>query len=135
MAQIYFLSVATLIFGGMMAASGFISRRLPSLGFLEDLWEQRSLVIVLGVIMILIGVLKVFVRAPGDTVPVAGDLLPAAAGIVAGLVLVLGKVSAPASSDFAESPRKTLLSYRDPIGIAAVLVGLLHFLFPAVVIL
>ncbi len=136
MAQLYLLSVVSLVFGGLLAASGFISRRIPALAGIADLAEHRPLVLTIGIVSILVGVLKVFLRAPGDTVPVAGDLLPVIAGIVVGLVLVLdqGSYGEPGRDDAVQQGRRALLSYRDPIGLAAILVGVLHFLFPAVVL-
>ncbi len=137
MAQVYLLSVASLILGGMLAASGFISRRISALAGIADLAEHRSLVITVGIVSVLVGIAKFFLRAPGDTVPVAGDLLPALAGIIVGLVLLLDKTSYGESGgeDAVQQGRQALLNYRDPIGLAAVLVGIVHFLFPAVVIL
>ncbi len=137
MAQLYLLSVVSLVFGGLLAASGFISRRVPALAGIADFAEHRSLVLTTGIVSILVGVLKLFVRAPGDTVPVAGDLLPAIAGIVVGLVLVLGQTSSgeTGGGEAVQQGRQALLTYRDPIGLAAVLIGILHFLFPAVVLL
>jgi hypothetical protein len=137
MAQFYFLSVATLLVGGMLAASGFISRRIPALVGVADMAEHRSVVMTVGILAALVGVVKFFVRAPGDTVRIAGDLLPAVTGIVLGVVLITSLTTrGPVTgADFSQPPKPSLLTYRDPIGLAAIAVGFLHFLFPGAVIL
>ncbi len=137
MAQFYFLSVATLLVGGMLAASGFISRRVPALIGVAEIAEHQSVVMTVGILAALVGVVKFFVRAPGDTVPVAGDLLPAVTGIVLGVVLIISVATrGPATEeDFSRPPKRSIVTYRDPIGLAAMVVGLLHFLFPGAVIL
>jgi len=137
MSQLYLLSVVTLLFGGALAASDLISRKVSGLAILSDLAEHRNLVITVGAITALVGVVKLFLRAPFDGVPVAGDLLPAIAGIAAGGVLILGQTTQPEPSDETAPARtaRTFLNYRNPVGLAAAAVGLLHFLFASVVIL
>jgi hypothetical protein len=137
MAQFYFLSVATLLVGGMLAASGFITRRVPALNGVAEIAEHQTAMMTVGIITALVGVVKFFVRAPGDTVPVAGDLLPAIAGIALGVVLITSATKrAPITeADFSRPPKPSLVTYRDPIGLAAMVVGLLHFLVPGAVIL
>jgi hypothetical protein len=84
-----------------------------------------------------VGVFKLFVRSPGETVPVAGDLLPALAGMALGAALffetTLRRQSATESK--VDKYAKAVLSYRVPLGLAGLVVALLHFLFPGVVIL
>jgi hypothetical protein len=137
MAQFYLLSVATLLFGGVLAASDFLGERMTALAPLADLAERRKLVLTVGVITAAVGILKLFLRAPGDGVPVAGDLLPAVAGIATGGVLLLGNVRRRESlgEDVPPSQASAIVEYRNPIGLAGILVGLLHFLFPGAVIL
>jgi hypothetical protein len=137
MAQFYLLSVLTLLVGGALAASGFLSERMTSLSVLADLAERRGLVVTVGAVALAVGILKLFLRAPGDGVPVAGDLLPAIAGIAVGGVLLLSSSRTPGdvNPELPRSQTQMLVEYRSPIGLAAALVGLLHFLFPATVIL
>ncbi|MFW5742807.1 MAG: hypothetical protein ACOC2D_05965 [Spirochaetota bacterium] len=137
MVQFYLLSVLSLILAGALAASGFLTERIASFAALSDLAERRSVATTVGVLALAIGILKFFVRAPGDGVAVVGDLLPAVAGIVTGGVLLLAQQHRPGERDpeFPRSRTQMLVEYRDPIGLAGLLVGLLHFLFPATVIL
>lgn len=137
MAQFYLLSVLSLLFAGALAASDFLTERMTSLSALADLAERRGLVITVGAVTLAIGVLKLFLRAPGDGVPVAGDLLPAIAGIATGGVLLLAQSRRPTdvNPELPRSQTQLLVEYRSPIGLAGALIGLLHFLFPAAVIL
>lgn len=137
MAQFYLLSVLSLLLAGSLAASGFLTERMASLAALSDLAERRSVAMTVGVLALAVGILKFFLRAPGDGVAVVGDLLPALAGIVTGGVLLLAQSQRPGERD-PELPRsqtQMLVEYRNPIGLVGLLVGLLHFLFPATVIL
>jgi hypothetical protein len=137
MVQFYLLSVLSLILAGALAASGFLTERMAALAALSDLAERRSVATTVGVFALAVGILKFFLRAPGDGVAVVGDLLPAVAGIVTGGVLLLAQQHRPGERD-PELPRsqtQMLVAYRNPIGLAGLLVGLLHFLFPATVIL
>ncbi len=137
MAQFYLLSVLSLVLAGSLAASGFITERMASLAALSDLAERRNVSMTVGVLALAVGILKFFLRAPGDGVAVVGDLLPAIAGIVTGGVLLLSHSYRPGERD-PELPRsqtQMLVEYRNPIGLVGLLVGLLHFLFPATVIL
>ena len=137
MAQFYLLSVLSLVLAGSLAASGFITERMASLAALSDLAERRNVSMTVGVLALAVGILKFFLRAPGDGVAVVGDLLPAIAGIATGGVLLLSQSYRPGERD-PELPRsqtQMLVEYRNPIGLVGLLVGLLHFLFPATVIL
>ena len=135
MAQFYLLSVLTLLLAGALAASDFLGERFGSLSVLSDITERRSLMLTIGSLTSAVGVMKFFIRAPFDTVPVAGDLLPAVVGIVTGAVLLLRRADDQGGDETPRSPMTVLVEYRNPIGLAAIITGLLHFLFAAAVIL
>jgi len=136
MAQLYLLSVLTLIAGGALAASDFLGAKIGSLSALPDLAERRTLMLTVGILTAVVGVVKLFLRAPADTVPVAGDLLPAIAGIATGGVIVLGQTRrTPTGEELTGPPARSFVDYRNPIGLAGMLTGFLHFLFAGAVIL
>ncbi|MFW5688944.1 MAG: hypothetical protein ACOC1U_05155 [Spirochaetota bacterium] len=137
MSQFYFLSVATLLFGGVIAAADFLSDRLSALSPLAGLTERRGLVLTVGIATAVVGLLKLFLRAPADSIPVAGDLLPAVAGIATGGVLILSQMGrrSEIGPEVSQAPPPALVEYKSPIGLAGIIVGLLHFLFPGAVIL
>ncbi len=132
MAQIYLLSVLTLLIGGVLAAAEPIANRFAALAPIADLADQRSVTRGVGVAAVVVGGLKLFVRAPFDVVPVAGDLLPALVGIVLGVALF---AESPEEESEGTSPLLVLRRYRVTIGYAAIVLALVHFLFPTAVIL
>ncbi|MFW6313666.1 MAG: hypothetical protein ACOC2N_07265 [Spirochaetota bacterium] len=137
MAQFYLLSVLTLLVGGALAASDFLSERMSSFSLLADFAERRSVMLTVGILTAVVGVMKFFVRAPGDTVRVVGDFLPAIAGIATGGVILIGQAKrrSVVGEELSPPPAHSLVDYRNPIGLAGVLVGLLHFFFASAVIL
>ncbi len=137
MAQFYLLSVLTLLVGGALAASDFLSDKMTSFSVLAVLAERRSLMLTVGILTAVVGVMKFFVRAPGDTVSVVGDFLPAIAGIATGVVILIGqtKTRSVVGEPLPQPPARSLVDYRNPIGLAGALVGLLHFFFAGAVVL
>ena len=137
MAQLYFLSVVTLVFAGLLASADFLAERLTVLYFLPRMTANSILVVVTGAVTLLVGVAKLIFPAPGETVRIAGDLLPALTGIVVGTVLILlGSDRSDQSTPYGGKRfATTAVSYRVAIGLTSIAVGLIHFLFPATVIL
>jgi hypothetical protein len=137
MAQFYLLSVFTNIAAGMTIAGDYLGDRIALLSSFKNLQRSRIAQILVGSAAFIVGVMTFIIRAPGDTVAVVGDFLPSVAGIAQGALLLIAgfrnriaAVSAPA-----ENLSKQALTYKVPVGIVGVAVGLLHFLFPAAVIL
>jgi len=135
MAQLYFLSVGALLFTGLLLAAQYLSTRFAALEPIADLAENRSVVITVGIVTLVVGFLKLFVRAPLDSVVFAGDLLPALVGIVTGALLILTRVQGGETVSRAKEVADNVLNYRTVIGVGTIVVGLLHFLFPAAAIL
>jgi len=137
MSQLYLLSIVSTVLTGFVLSGDYLGARVPALATFRAWLENRGAAIVLGLATAAIGFLKLIVRAPGDTVPVAGDLLPAIAGLAVGAALffeaLLRKPTTPERP--VEKYAKAVLTYRIPLGILAVAVALLHFLFPSAVIL
>ncbi len=137
MAQFYLLSVFINIVAGLTLAGDYLGDRFALLSSFKSMRENRTALIVIGLIAVGIGVITFFVRAPGDSVPVIGDLLPSLVGIAQGLALLVEAFRQRVESRGAQGEKlsKAVLTYRVPAGIVGVAVGLLHFLFPAAVIL
>ncbi len=137
MSQLYFLSVITLVFAGLLASADFLAERLSLLSFLPRMTGNSILVVVTGAVTLLVGVAKLIFPAPGEAVPIAGDLLPALTGILVGALLILlgSNKAEEATPDAAKRVVSVVISYRIVIGLASVAVGLIHFIFPATVIL
>lgn len=140
MPQVYLLSVVSLIVAGLALSSDYLGKKSVFLAAFGRLRENRSLQISTGLITALIGVLKLIFRSPRETVAVVGDLLPAAAGIILGIILIgetlrKGPEAAKGAEKSVEKVTRAIKPYRIPVGIAGIVVGLLHFLFPRILFL
>jgi hypothetical protein len=137
MAQFYLLSVLVNVVAGLTLAGDTLGERFESLASFKSLRGNRTALIVIGLISLLVGVITFFVRAPGDTVPVVGDLLPSLAAIAQGAALLVEsfQTQVEGRGAGAEKLSKAVIAYRVPLGIAGACIGLIHFLFPAAVIL
>ena len=137
MAQFYFLSIVANIVAGLTLAGDYLGAKIAFLSSFKNLRENRNAVIGIGAATALIGLIKLFVLSPGETVPVAGDLLPAVTGMALGGVLLVEAFREKVASkgEKIEKISKTVLTFRVPLGIAGVVVAILHFLFPGAPIL
>jgi drug/metabolite transporter (DMT)-like permease len=137
MPQIYVLSILANAVAGLTLAGDYFGARMPFLASFKNLRERRSAVIWIGVVTAVIGVLKLIVLSPRETVPVAGDLLPALGGVALGVMLLAEQLVKPQAEggEKIEKVAGKMLTYRVPVGIAGVVISLVHFLFPGAVIL
>ena len=140
MPQFYLLSIFANILAGLTLAGDFLGDRIKFLSSFKLLRENRNAQITIGVATLVIGVVKLFLGSPGETVLIAGDLLPALTGIALGAILLAEAFRQDVEKQNGKMERvkkisKAVLSYRVPVGIAGVVVALVHFLFPWIVIL
>ncbi len=137
MLQFYFLSVLCTFLSATTLIVGELSGRLTSLAPLKDLLGNRGSKVTLGFSSLIVGVVKFSVRAPFDTSAGVGDLLPAFAGIGLGLALLTDffKERVSKSSEVVEKAEHLAGVYRIPLGVVGIIAAVLHFLFPATVIL
>lgn len=146
MPQFYLLTVVTTIVAGLALSSDYLGTKSEFFGSFRFLRQNRSIQITTGLITAVVGVLKLIFRSPGEEVIIAGDLLPAVVGIILGLILMgeafrqhpkaegePEKVEKVEKS--VEKVTKAIMPYRVPVGIAGVVVGLLHFIFPGILFL
>ena len=137
MAQLYMLSILSLLGAGLILSSDYLVERMEWLSGLKDLAQQRNIRIGVGIAAGVVGILKLIVRSPGETVPVAGDLLPALAGIALGGLLLVDTLRVPRDDEpvAVDKVTKAVMPYRTPIGIGGIVVAVVHFLLPALTIL
>ena len=143
MPQFYLLTVVSTVVAGLALSSDYLGTKSEFFGSFRFLRQSRSIQITAGLVTSVIGVLKLIFRSPGERVVIAGDLLPAAVGIILGIILI-GEAfrQHPKSEGEPEGVEKSvekvtaaMMPYRVPVGIAGVVVGLLHFLFPRILFL
>jgi hypothetical protein len=139
MLQFYFLSVALNICSGFVLYSAKMETKSADsagvLAALVNLSADATLRMLFGTLSVLTGFFKLLSVAPGD-VPIIGDLVPAIIGIVIGLTLLLDiyRVKPAARSRIPEGLEKIILKYKPVLGLSGIAVGLIHFLFPSVLL-
>lgn len=143
MPQFYLLTVVSTVVAGLALSSDYLGTKSEFFGSFRFLRQNRSIQITAGLVTAVIGVLKLIFRSPGERIVFAGDLLPAAVGIILGIILI-GEAfrQHPKAEGQPERVEKSvekvteaIMPYRVPVGIAGVVVGLLHFVFPRILFL
>jgi hypothetical protein len=143
MPQFYLLTVVSTVVAGLALSSDYLGTKSEFFGSFRFLRQNRSIQITAGLVTSVIGVLKLVFRSPGEGVIIVGDLLPAAVGIILGIILI-GEAfrQHPKAEGEPEGVEKSvekvteaITPYRVPVGIAGVVVGLLHFIFPRILFL
>ena len=137
MAQIYFLSVMSLVVAGLTVAGDYLGERFAFLAGFKNLRGNRSAQILIGSVAALIGFLKLFVLSPGEQIYVIGDLLPAASGMLLGAVLLIEsfRTTVQGAGENVEKVAARMLTFRLPLGIAGLVAALIHFLLPEYLVL
>lgn len=137
MPQFYLLSVLANAFTGLLLSADYLGTKVAFFTEWRALLENRKAKVTLGIVTAAVGVLKLIVRSPGEYTAVIGDLLPAVAGILLGAILLgesfRGHVEK--AGEKVDRVARAVIGYRVPIGIAAMIVAGLHFLFPQVLFL
>ena len=137
MLQFYLLSVIANLVASLTLAGDYFGEKMPFLKSFKEARENRGARVAIGVTVLVVGIIKLFVLAPGEHIIILGDFLPAITGMVIGAVL-LAEINQGKVEQAGESIRKlsrTALTYRVPLGIAGIVVAILHFLFPGMMIL
>jgi hypothetical protein len=137
MAQMYFLSIVTLIIAGLTVAGDYFGERFAFLASFRNLRQNRSAQIIIGSLAALVGFLKLFVLSPGEHIYIVGDLLPAATGVLLGAVLLIEsfRIRVQSAGENVEKVAARILTFSVPLGIAGVIVASVHFLLPEYLIL
>ena len=144
---LYLLTVLTTILLGLALARGFLNRRFEQFSEKTGFVNKGLYRIILGLVSILIGFINLF-PTYGDfsnipDIPVLGELLPSLAGIGGGVLLLLEYSRSRKSIAKAEatkpagevSPKSHLKAYLNIVGLASIIIGILHAVFPKVPLL
>lgn len=137
MYQFYALSVFCNLLAGIALSYDEIEKRF-SLNkiFNPEFFSRSGFKLIFGIVTAVVGVFK-FLSVTDDDVKVVGDLIPAVTGIVLGFTLLLEyyKEKATVSSDRIAALERIFIGNRTILGIAGIVVAILHFLFHAVLLL
>ncbi len=137
MVQFYLLAVCLNIVGGLVLSADFFSEKIPFLTTLrEAVLEKQSWKVIFIILFLFTGIFKILSVTKGD-VPVVGDLLPALSLLVLGISFFSGFIKDRSETEGTIIHRiDSILSPNSHIiGVSAVVVGFLHFIFPAVLFL
>jgi purine-cytosine permease-like protein len=160
MVQFYFLSILMNLIGGLSLALSATRSRGPALDGLVAFLRDRTVCLVAGILCAVTGAFKLLTVIRGD-IPVIGDFVPALAGIAVGATLMLehfreapppsaaeparkaraapeGEAGARASSEQARGASGFELFFLErkvAVGLAGIIAGAVHFLFPMVLFL
>lgn len=101
-----------------------------------DFLNNSTFRLICGVLCVFVGIMK-FLSVFRNDVPVIGDLIPALAGLSGGVSLLLEYYISHATTknELPSWVNKVFIESRKYIGIFCLLAGLLHFVFPQVVLL
>jgi len=140
MIQLYFLSILCNCLAAFALLTGKDSDEGKTQFPGNELKNNPTFHLVLGILCTVTGVLKLLSPIPKrpDTLQaiiLLGDLLPSAIGVLAGLLLIFGiyRQDALKTTDVQGTMDKlgiTLLAFKKPIGLALLAGSVLHFLFP-----
>ncbi len=133
MVQFYFLSIFVNFIGGLLLANEVIKKQFPKLDALQELFAAQNFILSFSIISAVTGVFKIISVYDGD-VPVIGDMIPALLSILIAVFLFLNwqKNKEVEINPTLEKTDSLIEKYRNIIGIAAIVISLLHFFFPDV---
>ena len=140
MEQFYLITIVANVVVGLALASDYLGKKMTFFKGFSVIRENRTTEIVIGLLTVIIGVLKLIVKSPGEAIPVVGDFLPALSGIFLGLMLLAEAFPTQISTEkegqvTVKKAERKILAYSAPIGIAGVVIALVHFIIPGVPVL
>ncbi len=137
MIQFYFLAVLLNVFGGLLLYSTAEEERLPIFNTIqESLRNNQAWRMIYIILMVIVALFKILSVTEGDVV-IVGDLLPALSLLVIGFEQFLEYYNDRSTVEEGGMQRLNALfrQNRRLLGIAAVVIGAVHFLFPRVLFL
>ena len=137
MVQFYFLSICLNVLGGLVLAAPHFSERFPGIStFRRYIFDKTGLRIGLIAAILLIGVMKIISVSASDVI-IVGDLLPALTLLLSGFTLLIESIFENNESEtgFLKKMDSIFVKHASITGIAALVAGGLHFIFPTVLFL
>ena len=130
MLQFYFLSITFNLLGGVILASGWLARRIPSLASFTSALSARRAKLSIGLGSILVGIGKLFVPVSGPLI--IGDLFPAAMGMATGIALLFEvfRQDTVLPAEHGEKSEPPSVGYRTTLGMLGIAAAVPHFFLP-----
>lgn len=136
MIQFYFLSVLLNVMGGYALMIHDAQEKGTKFDGVKNFLKDMTVRLVLGVLSVIVGFFKLLTVMRGD-IPIVGDFLPAIAGLVSGFSLLLEfyRGNSNVTTDTLEKMERVFTANRRIVGTAAMIIGVVHFLFASVLFL
>ncbi|MDA3941204.1 MAG: hypothetical protein PF693_18155 [Spirochaetia bacterium] len=137
MVQFYFLAICLNLVGGSILAAPYFQDRFPIIFKLrETLYSRTALRIGLISSLLIVGILKIISVFIGDVL-IVGDLLPALALLTSGFTLSIEYISEnnETGKGLIHKMDSIFVKHSSIVGVAAIVAGTLHFIFPGVLFL
>lgn len=136
MIQFYFLSVLLNIVGGYALLSYNSEDKGTKFDGVRNYLKDMTVRLVLGVLAVIVGFFKLLTVMRGD-IPIVGDFLPSIAGLATGFSLLLEfyRSNSNVTTETLEKMERIFTANRRIVGISAVAIGFIHFLFASVLFL
>ncbi len=136
MIQFYFLSIVTNLLGGFVLSLDYLEQKFPGLVRMRAAVANNGFQLIVGILAFIFGILKLLSVTEGD-IPVVGDLLPALSGLIIGITLFISyyKARSTVTTETVEKLDSVFMKNKSIIGIAGMVVGILHFIMPRVLFL
>ena len=128
MVQFYFLSIFVNLIGGLLLAGEILNKQFSKLDILQELFKAPTYLLSFSIVSAVTGIFKIISVYNGD-VPVVGDIIPALVSILIAVYLFVSwqKSKEQEVNTALEKTDSLIEKYRNILGIAAIVVSLLHF--------
>ncbi len=135
--QIYFLVVLTHILSGFVLSGSFLEGKIIEFAPCNAMLQKPKFKLVLGILTALSALFTLLLKITPADIVFIGDILPGVYGILTGSFMIMSFFYGSL-----EETRSWMKSFVDlmedrghVIGIAGILIGIIHFLVPSAVIL
>jgi len=136
MLQIYFLTVLTNIVAGLTISAPYLSTKIEGFQIFSEKMENRMYRVILGSISLITGL---FALLNHSTVSMAvlGDLIPAVTAMAMGIILIIYYFfnEDEESNNLVKTIKNLSEKYGNILGIAGIIIGLIHFIIPTALFL
>ncbi len=135
--QIYFLVVLTDILSGLILSGSFLEGKINEFATCNAFLQKPKFKLILGILTSLTALFTLLLKITPADIVFVGDLLPGLYGLLAGAYLIMSFFYS--SLEETRSWMKSFVDLMEDqghiVGLAGILIGIIHFLVPSAVIL
>ena len=136
MLQIYFLTVLTNIIAGLTISSSYLSTKIEGYQVFAEKMENRKFRVVLGSITVITGIFTLLNHS-SVSMAILGDLIPAITAMTMGTILIIHYFynEDEETNNIVKVVKDLSEKYGNILGIAGIVIGLIHFIIPTALFL